>query len=164
MLLKNLYESDNPDTSKVYISINLPSDVSHKFPTIDDVKPHITVLYLQEQSHEDYLKIVDLVRHSVNIEPFTIDFGGLGKFDKKELVTFTKVKLCNGLKELRSNIESTLKQAGIEWENTYGDYVPHITLNYGEWDKEVPSGAFVCDWVNIHGFDKHVKINFNYES
>jgi 2'-5' RNA ligase len=163
MLLKNLYESNDPNTSKVYISINLPDDVSKKFPIIENVKPHITILYLHEQTYENYKKICSIINDSVNLEPFTIDFDGIGEFNENKLVTYTKVKLCNGLKTLRSTLASNLKAEGIEWEDTYKDYIPHITLNYGKWNKEAPSGAFVCDWLNVHGFDRYLKINFVYD-
>lgn len=54
-----------------------------------------------------------------------------------------------GLRELRDDIAQALRDAGIEWEDSFPDFQPHITIGYLPADAETPA-------LTINPFDTEI--------
>ena len=167
MLLSCLYESTTHNN--VGIFIKLPKNLAIKFPKLkeDSSDPHITILYLGDQKISNKDKILAAALEVVNkTEQFSIKLDGLDYFDKNkdgQTVAYVKIN-SDSLRKLHTKLSVAMKQHGVKWTDTYGKYVPHVTLAYldhgQEYDGKVPSGSFNCDSVEMWGFNKQLTLKF----
>ncbi len=87
---------------------------------------HLTLVFIGE-TDERRIPIITGVMDTVTARPFTLELGGLGKFDREGGDIFWYgVQLCPPLKELNTFISENLRQRGFDVENR--KYTPHITL------------------------------------
>lgn len=169
MKLRSLFLEGKKTNKHVGIFVKLPSELGSKFKrkSEDPSPPHTTVLYLGDQSPKDEDSIVAAAYEAAKkTKPFNIKIGGLGYFeheDQDETVAFVKVE-SDGLRKLRSLLSRIMKVHDVEWENKWGSYKPHVTLDYLEYDEEwegkVPSGSWSCTELEVWGFDKKHIIKF----
>jgi 2'-5' RNA ligase len=169
MRLSSLFEAKKK-LKHVGIFIKLPTDLNSKFPTLkeDDSPAHITTLYLGSQDYDMEDKIIiSAYEVAENIEPFECELNGLGYFPKNQdgvKVAFVKVK-SSGLHSLRNKLVKSVNEHKVEWENTWPEFKPHVTLAYmedldAEYGKKIPTGKWTCGSMEVWGFDKKHKIEF----
>jgi len=169
MKLCILYEDKK--LQHIGIFIKLPTELGKKFPDLkeDDSPAHITVLYLGDQSSKAEEEIVEAVKEVIkSTDPFECELGSLGYFKHDEddqKIAYVKVK-SDDLRNLHHRLVKAMNNHEIEWENKWPEFKPHVTLAYMDdleavYDGKIPSGSWLCDEVEIWGFDKKYKIRFN---
>lgn len=151
----------------VGIFVKLPENLASKFKrnSEDTSKPHVTVLYLGDKYYSDEDSIVAAAYEiAKTTSSFNIKFGELGYFEHDDqTVAFTKVD-SDGLRTLRTALVRAMKKHKVKWEDKWGKYNPHITLDYlkcgDTWEEKIPSGSWTCKELEVWGFDKKHIIKF----
>lgn len=149
----------------------LPPELAKKFPDLseDDSVPHITVLYLGDQTKADEKKILKAAKAvAKEFKSFECKLNGLGYFDKNkngQKIAFTKV-VSKALHNLREKLVKMMKAEGVKWKDSYPGYKPHVTLQYlddpsQEFDGEVPNGSWTCEKIAVWGFDRKHSISLD---
>lgn len=163
MRLTRLFQESKKTQHHVGIFVKLPENLASKFKRKqeDPSPPHITTLYLGDQSPADEDSVIAAAYEiAKKTEPFNIKIGGVGYFehaDDKETIAYIKVQ-SEGLRKLRTALSREMKKHGVKWEDKWGTFNPHVTLDYldfgDEWEGKTPSGSWICKELEIWGFDK----------
>jgi 2'-5' RNA ligase len=122
------------------IAIPVSPDVSRLFREIDvdghrDSSDHITLFYLGENLKMDTILDIIPILNKVaeDLKPFDAMVSRITTFPKgeesKEYPVIAEVK-CEKLLEIREKIRKMLDKNKIDYDDTYSEYKPHITLSY----------------------------------
>ena len=163
MKLSSLFLESHKSQKGVGVFIQLPDGLGKDFPKLseDDSKPHVTTLFLGDQSPADEAHILDAVKRvAKTTAPFIIRYGDLGHFhhkDKNEKIAFVKVH-STGLRRLRMALTRELKRDRVKWTDKWGAFKPHITLAYmkmgDKYEGKAPTGQWKCRELRVWGFKK----------
>lgn len=134
---------------------------------------HLTILYLgavDDFTIEQQRTIIGTVTEVVQSrKPIQGRVNGVGRFLEPNDDGLTPVWLGGdfvGLRELRDDLKAALNQAGIEWEEKYPDYQPHITIGWIPEDADTPMVAInpfdteiTCVTVYIGGLEYEISLD-----
>jgi len=147
----------------VGLFLPLPDGEAKCYPELekDTSDPHVTVLYLGDQSSDAEDLIIAATEEALEkFKPFTVSGSGVDYFhpeDEDYDVAFTPVKSAR-LHKLRQALADACRKHGVKWTDSYPTYQPHVTLQYTdkgeEWDGDTPSWSFEADRICLWGFDK----------
>lgn len=158
MKLSILSETAEP-ASELGIFIKLPNEIARLYPKLDkdSSPPHITVLYVGDVKADKKHQVIKAIKEIASqYDPIDIWIDGLAYFTnpKKEEIAHSMVE-AKGLAALSRDLWDEILRLGVKVENSFPDYTPHVTLQYGkkrDYDGPTPSGNFKCTeleiWVN----------------
>jgi len=154
----------------------LPKSLAKQFPSLgehDDSKPHITVLYVgknvKKNQHELLLQTVNRVLEKWM--PFTVEFDSKVSYfpatKQSDGCKVAKMKIISEqLGKLHKEFKKALIDVGIEVDDHFSGYNPHVTLEYmtppkTKYDGQTPEGAWLIDSVEVWGCGggKPLKLN-----
>lgn len=153
----------------------LPSKVSKQFPSLgehDDSKSHITVLYIGKNVKEKQFGLVEETVRKVMADylPFRLDLDEKVSYfpatKHSDGCKVAKMKvLSKELAKLHKELKKALLDVGIEIDDHFPTYKPHVTLEYMEpgktrFDGPIPVGSWVPASVEIWGCGKKRVIPF----
>lgn len=152
----------------VGLFIPLPKHLAKKFPSLgeEDSSPsHVTFLYIGDFPNEgDQQKLVDILKESCRrFWPLCeARLGELDYFDhedKDRRVPHVKVEFDKDLAGFKHRIKQELQEAGVEVEDKFPEYKPHVTLAYmpgmdAEWKGKTPKGAWTFSEMEVWGLPK----------
>jgi DNA ligase D-like protein (predicted 3'-phosphoesterase) len=143
----------------------LPDSLAKQFPSLgehDDSKPHITIAFIGEVPKRQYDLLINTVKGVLyDHGPFevTIDerpsyFAATKHSDDCKVA---KMGVSGkDLHKLHHKLIDALKMAGIEMDNHFPEYKPHVTLSYlprgqEKYEGKVPHGSWTVKEVEIWG-------------
>lgn len=154
---------DNEHKGEVGIFAVLPKEIASQFPVEgrqgeDESPSHITVLYIGSivpAAEKKLLRIVNEVCEAT--KPFVVSLKRPRKFinDKGQIILHSPVK-SGRLVRFHDNLRAALINAGINVDNKFPTFAPHITIAYCNSKKELkkykdikPEGEWIVDsvWV-----------------
>lgn len=156
----------------------VPKELAKQFPSLgkhDSSKPHITVLFIGKvpKKQEELLKktikevLKDQKPFKVKLDDRVSYFPATKQSDNCKVA---KIKIISDdLHELNKKLKKAVKDAGIEMEDNFPTYKPHITLEYMEegkekYDGDVPHGSFTIEKVELWNDGSKKKFNFGRKS
>jgi len=156
----------------VGLFIPLPKDLAKKFPSLgeDDPSPsHVTFLYIGDcKGKRDQKVLVDTLRDACRRwwPGAKATLGGLEYFtheDKDRRVPHVSVDFDKDLSGFKHRIRQELEENGVEVEDSWPDFKPHVTLGYlpgtdSEWKGKVPKGSWSFDEMEVWGLPKVHKL------
>lgn len=164
------------DSAGVFIV--LPKELAKQFPSLgehDDSNPHVTVLYVGDVPKNKKDLFVETATNILEEQkPFEL------KLDDK-VTYFEPTKHSDNCKiakisvvskelhTLHNKLKKALKEAGIQIDDHFPDYKPHVTLEYMEppkekFDGDVPSGSWTANSAEIWGSGNKKRIRLNKKS
>ncbi|MDP3763693.1 MAG: 2'-5' RNA ligase family protein [bacterium] len=155
------HAKDNEHKDSVGIFAVLPREIARQFPEEgrqdEDSSPaHTTVLYVGEvlpALERKLLKVVQEVCEAT--KPFLVKLKKPRKFvnAKGQIILHSPVK-SNRLVRFHENLRSALLNAGIQVDNKFPEFKPHVTIAYCSNRKELnlykevqPVGEWVVDSI-----------------
>jgi DNA ligase D-like protein (predicted 3'-phosphoesterase) len=164
----NISKRAKKDKPKAGVFITLPDELAKKFPLLgkhDDSIPHVTALFIGKvhKKHEDLLlKIIKEVAKEYALLEMKLDdkvtyFPPTKHSDGCKIA---KLKIISpDLHKFNKELKKAVKDAGIDIDDHFTGYKPHITLSYMEpprktYDREFPSGSWVAKEVHLWNGDK----------
>ena len=159
----------------VGLFIPLPARLAKQFPSLgeEDTSPsHVTFLYIGDIKDEAQQKhLIQTLRdvHGKWWPKVTATLGDLAHFehpDKDRRVAHVQVDFDKDLSGMRHRVKQALIEGGIEVEDSFPEYKPHVTLGYmpgidhPDWDGEVPQGTWDFKGMEVWGLPKLHKIKF----
>jgi 2'-5' RNA ligase len=125
-----------------FIGIRVPAETGRLFSDIEvpgeQVKAntyHVTVLYLGKDLEIDSLAeaIKATYRVTSTTKPFSVRTSRVASFPKNEdgVPVIARVE-SDPLHDLRERLVKAFEEAGIEFNNDYPLYKPHVTLAWGD--------------------------------
>lgn len=157
------HHRDNEHSDSVGIFAVLPREIAAQFPeegrqTEDKSPSHVTVLYvgsLLPVLEKKLVKVVEEVCEAT--KPFLVKLKKPRKFvnDKGQIILHSPVK-SGRLVRFHDNLRTALLNAGIQVDNKFPVFKPHITIAYCNNKKELkqykdvrPEGAWIVDniWI-----------------
>lgn len=155
-----------------YIGIKVPQNICEILKTIDvggercDTSDyHITICILEDDPHEkDLIKIIDSAYSAVkSVEPFEINCEKISSFNSEDKYPIHAALNSEDLMNLHDKIESNLKDSGVDIDDKFKNYKPHITLAYSDErikDLKIKNISFlVQELVIVIGDADHTKLN-----
>lgn len=153
----------------------LPEKLAKQCPSLgkhDTSRPHVTVLYIghvpkkQEKLLSNVIKGVlkEQVPFEMVLEDKVSYFPATKHSDGCKIA---KVKVMSKeLHKLHKSLKAAVKDAGIEIDDHFRGYKPHVTLEYMEpgketYDGDVPSGSWTLDSVEIWNDKKKEPISLD---
>lgn len=156
------------------VFIVLPKDMSKQFPSLgehDNSVTHVTVLYIGDVPENKQETVYGVVRDVIK------DFSPLKlKLDDKpsyfpatkhsDGCKIAKMKVeCKELHKLHKALKRALTDAGVDVDDHFPVYKPHVTLEYMEppkekYDGEVPSGSWTASHVQVWSCGAKKRIPF----
>lgn len=154
---------DNEHKGEVGIFAVLPKEIARQFPIegreAEDRSPsHITILQLGSvvpAAEKKLLRIVNEVCEAT--KPFVVSLKRPKKFvnDKGQIILHSPVK-SGRLVRFHDNLRAALLNGGIQVDNKFPEFKPHITIAYVNSKKELkqykdvrPQGEWLMDSVWI---------------
>lgn len=154
---------NNEHKDSVGIFAVLPKEIAAQFPIEgrqdEDKSPvHVTVLFvgsLVPAAEKKLLRVVNEVCEQIN--PFIVSLKRPRKFvnDKGQIILHSPVK-SGRLVRFHDNLRAALLNAGIQIDNKFPEFKPHITIAYVNSKKELkqykdikPEGEWLLDSVWI---------------
>jgi 2'-5' RNA ligase len=127
----------------------------------DDI--HLTVLYLGHAADfttEQQRTIIGVVQQCAVMQP-ALDgqITGFGRFLTPNSDDQTAIYLgvqAPGLTELHDTLSAALRDAGIEWEDSWPNFTPHVTLAYIGADAETPQVLASPDKIVIDNLTVYI--------
>jgi len=153
--------------AKAGIFAVVPGDLAKGFPSLgdhDDSKPHVTVLFIGEVPKKDEELLEETVKEIVsNYEPFdvkldeNVSYFPASKHSDGCKIAKLKV-ISKDLHKFHDKLKEGISNAGIEIDDHFPDYKPHVTLEYMEpgkekYDKDFPNGSWTIESVEIWNGD-----------
>lgn len=156
------------------IFIVLPKNLAKQFKSLgehDDSNPHVTVLFIGKVSKDQHDVIENTVKGVLkDLEPFELALDDKVTYFKpskhSDGCKIAKMKVVSkGLQKLHKDLKKALENAGVEIDDHFPDYKPHVTLEYmappkEKYDDEAPSGSWTAKSVEIWGCGKNKEISF----
>jgi 2'-5' RNA ligase len=148
------------------VSISVPQDISSQLSSIDVpgelVSPsdmHITMVYLGKGiSLSTMLKATAVCRMlAKKRNPFLVGTALVSSFPENEdgIPIIAKI-VSPSIKSIRDDLISLLQKFGIDYNNKYPDFTPHVTLSYSKTEMD-DFRIFPVQWkvgsLNIWGDD-----------
>lgn len=162
------------DGDGVGLFIPLPKNLAKKFPSLgeeDDSPSHTTFLYIgdfKDKKKQEVLveKMKDICRRYWPKIRGTLS--GLDYFDhhdKDRRVPHVRVEFDKDMSGFRHKVKQELAEAGIEVQDSFPEYNPHVTLAYmpgmdSEWKGRVPKGSWEFNEIEIWGLPQVHKLKF----
>lgn len=146
------------------IAIPVPESVGRLFRSIEvpgerDNSDHITMFYLGDNlSINKIVKIIPVVYKLVSeLEPFLITTRKIVTFPKgdKGYPVIAPVEGAN-LHEIRKKLKRAFDSKGIEYNNKFPEYKPHVTLSYSKKKPKhirLPKTQWQVNEIAIYGGD-----------
>lgn len=143
----------------------VPKEIAKQFPfearEKEDASPsHLTILYLGALPRIAERKLLYIVNEVCeNTRPFVVSLKKPRKFvnDKGQTILHSPVK-SGRLVRFHDRLHSALLNAGIQVDNKFPEYKPHITIGYVNSRKELkqlkeirPEGQWIMDSIWIWG-------------
>jgi DNA ligase D-like protein (predicted 3'-phosphoesterase) len=162
---------------KAGLFILVPKNLAKEFPSLgdhDDSKPHITALFIGEvpKKHEDLLEetVKEVLTEQV---PFDVELDDKVSYfpasKHSDGCKIAKLKIVSkDLHKFHDKLKEAISNAGIEIDDHFPDYKPHITLEYMEPGKEkygddFPQGSWAVGAVEMWNGDYKKKFSFGGE-
>jgi 2'-5' RNA ligase len=156
------------------LAIPVPENVGRLFRSIEvpgdrDPSDHITMFYLGEDVSVDTLvRIIPLVfKITESLEPFLVTCRKVTTFPKNDdrhssggtsgYPVIAPVE-SKQLHEIRSKVKRALESKGIDYNNKYPDYQPHVTLSYSKKKPKnirFPKTQWLVNEIALYGGDNH---------
>lgn len=148
----------------------VPGDLAKGFPSLgehDKSKPHITVLYIGKvpKKHENLLEEI-IKKVTKEYKPFKVELDDKVSYfpasKHSDGCKIAKLKIISkDLHKLHNKLKKAISDAGIEIDDHFPDYKPHVTLEYMEpgkekYDGDFPKGSWIVESVEIWN-DEHKK-------
>lgn len=154
---------DNDHVGEVGIFAVLPKEIARQFPDegrqeTDKSPSHITILYLGSvlpALEKKLLRVVNEVCEAT--KPFVASLKRPRKFvnDKGQIILHSPVK-SGRLVRFHDNLRAALLNAGIQVDNKFPEFKPHITIAYCNNKKELkqykeirPEGEWIVNSIWI---------------
>jgi len=148
---------------EICLIATLPKEWHKFFPKdrggSDTSAPHCTVLYVGKLDPDRQDEFLDVIKSVVKrYSPFNASIGPLTYFDEgKHGFPAVCQVFSKQIRQLQSDLKSTLKHRGFPVEDKWGIYKPHTTLQYvserGGYNGTVPNGTWMIDSIDIYGLD-----------
>jgi len=122
------------------LSVVLPPDVARLLSTLDvpgerASDHHVTLVYPGKTlPFEASLAYIGATNKALSgLKPFTVTVNAVGTFAAKDgkVPVVAKVE-GEALHDLRERLVKALDEASVEYDTTYKDYRPHVTLAFAE--------------------------------
>jgi DNA ligase D-like protein (predicted 3'-phosphoesterase) len=148
----------------------LPKSLSKQFSSLgehDNSVPHITLLYIGKnvKNNQHNLLLQTVERILEKWMPFIVEFDNKVSYfpatKHSDGCKVAKIKiLSEQLKKLHKELKKGLVSVGIDVDDHFENYSPHITLEYMEppkvkYDGKTPEGSWLIDSVEIWGCGKN---------
>ncbi|OUS38927.1 2'-5' RNA ligase [Rhodobacterales bacterium 56_14_T64] len=142
---------------RAFVAINLPEDVIDALSDLTSSLPvgkpvyddnlHLTLAFLGDQA-EDQLEQLHHELDTLKIQPFNLDFDGLGTFGGEATrILFARIADSPALKDLHSQVRRAAHRAGMVLSRER--YKPHVTLarfgRGGQWRDAERLERFIAD-------------------
>ena len=159
---------------KAGIFITLPKDLAKDCPSLgvhDDSLRHITALFIGKISKKE-VELVEAVIKQVLKEQksFKVKLDDKVSYfpatESSDNCKVAKLKIISDdLHEFNKKLKEAIKAVGVEIEDKFPSYKPHLTLQYMEegkekYDGDLPKGSFVVDQVELWNGDYKKKFSF----
>lgn len=155
--------------SSAGIFILAPENIAKQFPSLgkhDSSPTHLTLLFIGKVKKNQYELIENTIKGVLyDQEPFDVlldnkvSYFPATKYSDGCKVAKMKV-ISADLHKLHKALKKALKEAGVEIQDNFKGYNPHITIEYmippkEKWGGEVPKGSFTIKEVEIWGCGKN---------
>lgn len=122
----------SPDLTEILANIKVSGKKENPF------QYHVTLVYLNEIDLEHVIPfLLPVFEVCCETEPFEVECDYLGTFSTNEDGTPIIVRLkSQNLMKFRERMVKEIKKAGLEFNNKYPEFKPHITLSYDPEDEE----------------------------
>jgi len=160
------------------VFILLPKDMSKQFPSLgehDDSATHVTVLYIGDVPEKKQETVYGVVRDVIkDFSPIKLEldkkptyFPATKHSDNCKIAKMAVVS--KELHKLHKALKKALIEAGVEVDDHFPSYKPHVTLEYMEppkekFDGEVPSGSWTANHVQVWSCGNKKRIPFGKKS
>lgn len=94
-------------------------------------EPHVTLLGRLEQGETELIQLTDTLASALS--PFDLVITKAGYLDTFYQALFVHIKKCSELMEARTTAEQLFGTTGEDYGD---DYMPHLSLMYGDFDRE----------------------------
>ena len=153
------------DKPKAGLFAVLPPALSKQFPSLgkhDDSATHTTVLFIGAVPEDKYETLNGIVKDvAAGWKPFKVDLADdvsyfpATKHSDGCIVAKMEV-VSDDLKKFHKDLKKAIMDAGIEVDNHFPDYKPHVTLEYmappkEEYEGDAPKGSWKIEEVEIWG-------------
>lgn len=172
MIVLSKYESQVGDGSEVGFFFRAPNVINFKRGSlgVDDESPaHITFLYIgkmEENNFDGIVEISEPILKSIN-SPFTVSLSGnvsVFKNDDK-WVAHQVADFPDQVHSARRLLKEKLIESGINVDDKYEEWIPHLTLMYmpvgHEYTGETIDDEWICFGVEIWGLPNLKYLSFN---
>jgi 2'-5' RNA ligase len=152
----------------------LPRQLAKQFKPLgehDDSDPHVTVLFIGKVPKDKYAVIENIVKGVLkDLAPFELSLDDKVTYFKpskhSDECKIAKMKVISkDLHKLHNSLKKALEDAGVEIDDHFPDYKPHVTLAYlddpaAEYNAKIPKGRWVAESIEIWGCGKNKEISF----
>ena len=155
------HHRDNEHKDSIGIFAVLPKEIARQFPeegkqAEDNSPAHVTVLYIGSVLPAVENKLLNVVKDVCEkTKPFKAQLKKPRKFinDKGQIILHSPVK-SSRLVRFHENLRTALLNAGIQVDNKFPEFKPHVTIAYVNSKKELkkykevkPEGEWIVDSV-----------------
>ncbi len=137
----------------IYMKEVLPIDLRNQIKWVSENNLHLTFLFIGQVNNSDIVRMSKALKNiATKHTPFNIETGGIGIFKKKRKnnIMWLKVKHCESLNNLQSNITTTICELLNKPELLNSNYTPHITL------ARYRNNIIIPEYIFNHRFEKRV--------
>lgn len=161
-------------SDKAGIFIVLPKKLGKQFPSLGDFdssKSHVTVLFIGKVPKKHYELLEETVKKvAKKYLPFIlqldekVSYFPATKHSEGRKIAKMKV-ISETLHQLHKDLKKAILAAGIDIDDHFPNYKPHVTLEYmpiakQKYDDTAPDGSWVAEAIEIWGLGDPIKIPF----
>lgn len=125
-----------------FIGIEVPATVAAKLAGMgapgspeDPSFMHVTMVYLGKKAPLDRIVLATVVLYSLcrETKPFNAGFAMRTSFPDRGNGSPVIARVVSpGLHEFRANLVSRLRAAGVEYDEKFPEFKPHVTMSYSD--------------------------------